>query len=209
MKFYTAPMSSAGITEAVLAELEAATGKTLAERVEIKLYEGTRSPEFLAINPNGFVPAIVHDGVALWESVAITMYLGEVYGEKVGLYPANATMKRAQAMKWIAWSNVNLPTTARKISRVIHGKPDEDAGVQAVRVKDSEEAKGELEKQLQVLDGGLEGKKYLLGDDYSLADTHIWSFMSYIKMLGVNLDKMNNLTAWLERVGARECLKGL
>ncbi|OAQ98755.1 hypothetical protein LLEC1_06618 [Akanthomyces lecanii] len=138
------------------------------------------------------------------------MYLGELHGVGAGLYPGEETPElRGQAMKWIVWSNVNLPMTARQISRVLHGDKEEDGEVRKVRERDAETARGELEKQLQVLDGGLEGREYLLGEKYSLADTHIWSFMTYIKMLGVDLDKMGNLKAWLERVGAREQLKGL
>ncbi|KAJ6790210.1 hypothetical protein PWT90_09451 [Aphanocladium album] len=208
IKFYRADYSTAGVTDAVFRELEAATGRTLAERIDVSLRDGTRQPEFLAVNPNGFVPAIVHDGVPLWESAAITMYLGELHGVDAGLYPPAKTMQRGQAVKWIVWSNVNLPMNARQVSRVIHGKPEEDAAVWELRKKDAETAKEALEKQLLVLDGGLEGKEFLVGE-YSLADTHIWSFMSYIKMLGLDLDKMKNLTSWIDRVGAREQLKGL
>lgn len=210
IKFYRADHSSAGVTDAIFRELEAAAGRPLAERIDVALHTGTRDAAFLAINPNGFVPAIVPaDGVPLWESAAITMHLGELHGVDAGLYPAAGTTRRGQAMKWIVWSNVNLPMTARQISRVTFGKKDEDADVQKLRERDAETARGELEKQLRVLDGGLEGRQYLLGDGYSLADTHIWSFMSYIKMMGVDLDKMGNLKAWLDRVGAREQLKGL
>lgn len=208
IKFYRADYSTAGVTDAVFKELEAATGTTLAERIDVTMQEGTRKPDYLAINPNGLVPAIVHDGVPLWESAAITMYLGELYGVDAGLYPPAKTVQRGQVMKWIVWSNVNLPMSARPISRIRHGKPDADAAVQALREKDAETAKEELLKQLQVLDGGLEGKEYLVGE-YSLADTHIWSFMAYIKMLAVDFAHLKNLTAWIDRVGAREQLKGL
>ncbi|KAJ3491160.1 hypothetical protein NLG97_g5645 [Lecanicillium saksenae] len=74
IKFYRSDRSTAGITDAVFKELEAAAGKPLAERIDLSLPDGeTRTPAFLAVNPNGQVPAIVHDGAALWESVAITM----------------------------------------------------------------------------------------------------------------------------------------
>ncbi|XWX01262.1 hypothetical protein V2A60_009288 [Cordyceps javanica] len=228
IKFYRADYSSAGITDAVLRELEAATGRPLAERIDVTLRSGTREPDFLAVNPNGFVPALVlpkegdeEEEETLWESAAITMYLGETYGVDAGLYPAATTSssssssaggssrRRAQAAKWIVWSNVNLPMHARQISRVVHGPKDDDAAVQALREKDAEAARAELGKLLRVLDGGLRGKEYLLATGYSLADTHIWAFMSYIKMLGVDLDSMPDLKAWIDRVGAREPLQGL
>ncbi len=212
IKFYRADYSSAGITDAIFRELEAAAGRPLAERIDVALRTGTRDAAFLAVNPNGFVPALVlEDGVPLWESAAITLYLGERFGVDAGLYPAAAKpTQRGQAVQWIVWSNVNLPLTARQISRVLHGTKDEDAGVQALRERDAEAAKGELAKQLRVLDGGLAGKEYLLGEGgYSLADTHIFAFMGYIEMLGVDMEGMDNLKGWMERVGAREPLKGL
>ncbi|MBA2540582.1 MAG: glutathione S-transferase, partial [Deltaproteobacteria bacterium] len=83
LTFYFAPMSTASITEGVLAELGVPC-----ERVELDIQAGdTQQPTFLAINPNGRVPAIVHCGTAIWESAAITMYLGEVFGVSAGLYP--------------------------------------------------------------------------------------------------------------------------
>ncbi|OAA58299.1 glutathione S-transferase [Cordyceps fumosorosea ARSEF 2679] len=211
IKFYRADYSTAGITDAVLRELEAAAGHPLAERIDVALRTGTRDPSFLAVNPNGFVPALVlPDGEPLWESVAITAYLGETHGVAAGLWPAaTEVVRRAQALKWIAWSNVNLPLHARAIGRVLHGEKEAEEGVQRVREADAEKAKGELRTLLAVLDGGLEGREYLLKEGYSLADTHIWAFMSYVKMLGVDWESLGNLKAWVDRVGAREQLKGL
>ena len=97
LTFYYSPMSTAAITELVLAELDVPY-----EKVEIDLKKGeTRKPEFLRLNPNGKVPLVVHDGIPIWESAAITMYLGEAFGVDRGLYPEPGT-KRGEAMKWIA-----------------------------------------------------------------------------------------------------------
>lgn len=207
-KFYLAPYCTASITEAVVNELEAAAGKKLAERINVTLREGTKKPEYLAINPNGLVPAIVHNDVPLWESTAITMYLGEVFGVETKLYPADMTL-RGQAMKWIVWTNVNLSINTRLIGLVMHGCSDEDDAMKALRKSDGDKAKVDLEKQLAILNDGLKGKQYLLGDEYSLADTHVWSFMTYVKMLGASFDGLDNLNAWLEKISARPALKGL
>jgi glutathione S-transferase len=56
----------------------------------------------------------VHEGVAIWESSAITMYLGEVFGVDDNLYPAVGP-KRGEAMKWIAWGNVTLAEPASRL----------------------------------------------------------------------------------------------
>ena len=74
--FYYAPMSTATITELVLEELGVPC-----EKVKLDFQKGdTKKPDFLKLNPNGKVPLLVHDGTTIWESVAITMYLGEMFG---------------------------------------------------------------------------------------------------------------------------------
>lgn len=87
--FYDAPYSTAVITVAVLAELEHGEEVKLARRVKVDIQNGgSRTKEYLDnLNPNGRVPVIVHKGVAIWESAAITMYLGETFGEAKDLYP--------------------------------------------------------------------------------------------------------------------------
>ncbi|KAM3458372.1 hypothetical protein MY3296_000578 [Beauveria thailandica] len=218
IKFYRANYSSAGITDAVLAELEAAAGHPLATRIDVSLHSDTRTASFLAINPNGHVPALVlPSGEPLWESAAITLHLGQVHGAAAGLYPDTAE-ERAQAAKWIVWANVNLPMHARTVARVVPGmrkdgdekeEEEKEEGVRRVREMDAETARGELGRLLGVLDGGLEGREYLLERGYTLADTHIWAFMAYIKMLGVDIERWGNVKRWMESVGGREQLKGL
>lgn len=154
-------------------------------------------------------PVLVHDGVALWESSVITIYLADIYGMDAGLYPRVANvMERAQASKWIVWGNVSLPTCIHQIFRVLHMKPDPDANGQLVRVNDAEEAKESMAKQLQVLDGELNGRSYLLGEKYSLVDTHVLPTINYLMMAGVEMNKTPNLRAWMDKVSAREQLQG-
>ncbi len=65
-------------------------------------------------------------------------------------------------------------------------------------------------KTAAVLDGHLKNKEYLLGSNYSIADTHVWSFLSFpVQHLGFDVSSLPNVTAWMERVGSRPQLKGL
>ena len=112
--FYHAPMSTSSITEAVIAELAIPH-----ERVLLDIGRGdTRTSDYRSVNPNGRVPAIVHDGTAIWESAAITMYLGEVFGVERNLYP-ELGLKRGEAMKWIIWGNVTLAEAAGRFSAAL------------------------------------------------------------------------------------------
>lgn len=211
MIFYVAPFSTASVTEAVLAELG-----TPHERVELDIDAGdTRAPQFLAVNPNGRVPAIVDEGVAIWESSAITLYLGERDGVALGLYPPPGP-KRGEAMKWIVWASATLGVAAGRLSAVL---PTGAAGaVQAGSVDFIEpelhpaseltEAKADVARQLSILDAALEGRDYVLGD-YSLADTQIAVLTGWIASMQVDLVPFPNLSAWLARCGQRPALAAL
>jgi glutathione S-transferase len=209
--FYYAPMSTASITEAVLAELG-----TPCERVKLDISAGdTRKPGFLKINPNGRVPTIVHDGTPIWESAAITMYLGEVFGVAAQLYPAPGT-KRGEAMKWIVWSNTTLAEAAARLSASL--PTDSEGAVQSNSVDwvppeqrsaiSMDKAKADLAVCLGILDGGLEGKSFLLGD-YSLVDTHIQGFVGWIGTMDVDLMPFPNVMGWLQRCSERPALAKL
>ena len=211
LTFYFAPMSTASITEAVLAELGIPFNLV---KLNISIGE-TQKPEFLKINPNGKVPVIVHEGVAIWESAAITMYLGEVFGVDKNLYPAPGN-KRGEAMKWIAWSNVTL---AEPASRLFASLPPEEQGdaetnsqeALAPEMKNTvtmEKAKADLVDYLRILNDGLEGRSFLIGE-YSLADTHLQGIVGWIGSLGIDLKSFPNVTGWLKRCYERPAIAKL
>lgn len=211
LTFYYAPMSTASITDAVLAELGIPC-----ERVKLDIQAGdTRKPAFLAVNPNGRVPAIVHEGTPIWESSAITMYLGEVFGVDAKLYPA-AGPKRGEAMKWIAWSNVTL---AEAGSRLAASLPPGSEGAVESNSQDwvppeqrdasaAEKAKGDIAVCLKILDGALDGRSFLLGD-YSLADTHLQGLVGWLGTMDVEMQPFSSVTAWMKRCSERPALARL
>ena len=211
LTFYFAPSSTASITEAVLAELGISC-----ERVELDIQRGdTQQASFLAINPNGRVPVIVHDGISIWESSAITMYLGEVFGVAAALYPATGP-RRGEAMKWIAWSNVTLAEAAARLTASV--PPGTEGAVEPgsrdwvppeQRSANAEaKARSDLATCLGILDGALAERRFLLGD-YSLADTHLQGFVGWIGAMGVELAPFAHVTAWLERCSERPALAQL
>ncbi len=211
LTFYYAPMSTASITEAVLAELDIPC-----ERVKLDLSAGdTRKPDFLKVNPNGRVPAIVHEGMPIWESSAITMYLGEVFGVDAKLYPAPGP-KRGEAMKWIAWSNVTLAEAAGRLSASLPTNSEGAVQPNSLDWVDPEQrsasalekAKADIAVCLRILEGGLEGKSFLLGD-YSLADTHLQGIVGWISTMEVSLAPFPNVTGWLKRCNERPALAKL
>jgi glutathione S-transferase len=186
-------MSTASITELVLEELGIPC-----ERVKLDIQKGeTKKPEFLKLNPNGKVPVIVHDGTVIFESSAITMYLGEMFGVERKLYPAPGP-KRGEAMKWIAWANVTLGDAVGRWARNTMGW----APAEQQNAKAAEAAKKDMEDCLRILNGALEGKQFLVGD-YTLADTHVVSFLDWLRHMKVDLAPYAYLGAWSDRCTGR------
>lgn len=193
LTFYFAPMSTSGITDLVLEELGVPC-----ERVRVDIRGGgTRKPEFLRLNPNGKVPLIVHDGTPIWESAAITMYLGEVFGVEKDLYPP-AGPRRGEAMKWIVWTNV---TCGDAVYRFMRNTSDWTPADQH-NAKAAEVAKVDIANCLHILDEALSGRQFLAGA-YTLADTHLNSFVDWLRNMQMDLAPYARLNAWSERCKAR------
>lgn len=197
LTFYYASMSSAAITELILEELGVPY-----DRVKLDIQKGdTKKPEYLAVNPNGKVPCIVHDGTVIWESAALTIYLGEAFGVERGLFPAPGP-RRGEALKWIVWTNVTLGDAMGRWSRnTMDWVPAEQHNAKA-----AEAARADLDGCLKVLDQSLAGKSYLIGD-YTLADAHLNSFCDWLRYLKLDLTPFRSVEAWSERCRARPAYK--
>lgn len=224
--FYAVPNSTSNVTSAVLAELEHGLPHPLAQRIELSIQAGdTKTPSYLSsVNPNGRVPAIVHQGVPIWESAAITMYLGETFGvpeddgtDKPSLYPALGP-GRGEAMKWIVWANITLAAAGGRLAAslpvgtpggVEPGSQDFESDTEKDKGAMLEKARTEIGEALNVLDGALMGKDFLLGRQYCLADTHVWSFVYWLTMMGVSATSYSNVKDWAARVGERPALRDM
>ncbi|HEX8111491.1 MAG TPA: glutathione S-transferase family protein [Kofleriaceae bacterium] len=199
LTFYYAPMSTASVTELVLDELGVPC-----DRVKLDLKKGdTKKPEYLAVNPNGKVPCIVHDGTAIWESAALTIYLGETFGVERGLFPTPGP-RRGEAMKWIVWTNVTLGDAVARFARnTMDWIPAEQRNAKA-----GEAGKADIADCLRIVDQALAGKQYLLGD-YTLADTHLTSFCDWLRYMQIDFTPFKNVQAWGERCRARPAYQKL
>lgn len=193
LTFYYAPMSTASITDLELEELGIPC-----ERIKVDIRQGeTRKPEYLRLNPNGKVPMIVHDGTPIWESVAITLYLGEVFGVEKGLYPAPGP-KRGVAMKWVAWGNVTLGEAVFRWMR----NTSEWTPAEQHNAKAAEAAQADVRSCLGILDAALKGRTFLL-DGFTLADTHLSSIIGWLQHVKIDFSSFSHIVAWSERCAAR------
>lgn len=159
---------------------------------------GSRKPEFLKINPNGHIPAIDDDGVVIWESLACNLYLARKHGG--GLWPDNVA-DEGRALQWSFWAMTEaekplLPLLLKKF--MPEGGPS-DAEVAAARE--------EVVNPLLVLNDALNGRDYLLGGDFTIADLNVASVLLWAMMAGVELSAYPDLAAWLERCAGRPALR--
>ncbi len=162
---------------------------------------GARQPEYLAINPNGRLPAIDDGGFVLFESLAITMYLAKKHG--LGkLYPASLEGE-ARCWQWALWAvtEVDRGVNIWSLHAVRLPPAEQDAAKRA-------EALRVLEAPFKVLDGAVSREPYLLGADFTVADLNVAAVIS--RAVDMNLDAAPHLKSWLlrclERPAARAAL---
>jgi glutathione S-transferase len=114
LKIYGVALSRAGRTLWMAEELGLPY-----EHVKTTFTGGTRTPEYLKINPNGHIPAIDEDGFTLWESMAINLYLAKKHGAG-RLYPTRLE-DEARAWQWSFWgmTEVERPAMTALFNRVV------------------------------------------------------------------------------------------
>lgn len=155
----------------------------------------TRTPEFLAINPMGAVPAIVDGDFKLWDSTAIDLYLAKTYDN--GLYPRDGK-REALALQWtlFAMTDLERPQEAILYNRLILPEPERDEAL----ARNALEA---IKKPLAVLAGALERSPYLLGDTFTFADFTPAAVVYPLWSNRLALDGFPAVSAWVERCLSR------
>jgi glutathione S-transferase len=150
---------------------------------------------FLALNPNGKVPAIDDDGFTLWESHAIMRYLADKHRAK-SWYPTEPRA-RASVEAWLDWNHTRLGQEAGKMA--FHTLILKDKGDPA-RVAD---ARKWLEKILPVMDAVLQKQPYLCGAGPTLPDLSAATNMAYLEMCRYDLSPYPAVIRWYEAMKAR------
>jgi glutathione S-transferase len=164
--------------------------------------EGARKAEYLAINPNGRLPAIEDDGFVLWESLAITLYLAKKHSTG-RLYPADPR-DEAKTWQWTLWALNEVDRGVNIWSLHAVRLPPEDRDAQKLA-----EALKVIAGPFRVLDAALAERPYLVGDDFTVADLNVAAVIS--RAIDMDLSATPRLGAWLarclERPAARAALR--
>jgi len=158
----------------------------------------TRSPEFLALNPNGLVPVLIVEGRALWESNTICRYLAARAG-RTDLLPDEA-FARAEVEQWMDWQATELNTAWRiAFLALVRGSPPPEGGEAAIRR--SVEAWNTL---MLLLEQRLfETGAYVAGGAFTLADIVLGLSLQRWLLTPMDRPQAPALAAYRERLQAR------
>ncbi len=161
------------------------------------------TPEFLALNPNNKIPAIIdpdgpHSPIALFETGAILMYLGEKTGK---FYPSEPG-KRFEVTQWLMWQMGGLGPMLGQFGHFYKFAADKVSDPYA---KDRYTDEGK--RLLKVLDGHLQDREFVAAGEYSIADIAIWPWLNAITFYGgeevLGLPDLPNVVRYRDACAAR------
>ena len=184
--FYSNPQSRGRIVRWMLEEI------AVPYRTEVLEYGGSmKSPEFLAINPMGKVPAIVHNGKVVTECAAICAYLAEAFPE-AGLAPTTA--ERADYYRWLFFTAG--PVEAALTNKSIFGS---DPSPEKQRMA----GYGNCDAALNALAAAVRANPYIAGDRFTAADVYVGAQIGWGMQFGT-IEKRDEFAAYFARVSERE-----
>lgn len=187
--FFHSPRSRSGVTRALLEELGVPF-----DMVALDLQQGEqRTPEYLAINPMGKVPALRHAGTLVTEQPAILMYLADLYPEK-NLAPAAGDPLRGPYLRWMVFYGSCFEPAMMDRSQKRPALPQMQSGY------------GTFEEVMHVLAAQLEKGPWLLGERFTAADV-LWGLALNYGYMFKLLPDLPVFHAYMDRVLARPAIQ--
>ncbi len=182
--FYTNPQSRGRIARWMLEEAGADY------ETRILTYNGTmKDPAYLAVNPMGKVPAIVHEGTVVTECAAICAYLADVFPE-AGLAPPPVARGNYYRWMFFAAGPVEAAVTNRSLGFVVPSERERAAGY------------GNFDHVMDTLDAWLSEHPYIAGDSFTAADVYVGAQVIWGLQFG-SFDKRASFAPYAERLTAR------
>lgn len=165
------------------------------EVVDLARKKTASGQDYLAINPKGYVPALLLDGgELLTEGPAIVQYLADLAPEKQ-LAPANGSIARYQLQAWLTFIGTEVH---KSFSPFFNSKAPQEW-------KDI--ARANLERRLAYIAQQLEGRDYLLGSEFTVADAYLFTVLNWAKFIQLDLGSWPLLLAYQVRVAARPAVQ--
>lgn len=189
MKLYYHPGASSRSVHMILRELDVPFEL---EYVDFRTHTTPSGTDYMGVNPKGYVPAIETDsGELLTEVTVVLQYVAE-QSPDAGLIPPAGTMERYRVMEWLHF--IGSEIQKKCLGPLWHpGIPDEWRTV----------CLGETSKRFDYLSGQLDGKQYLMGETYTIADAYLFTLLCWCEHLKVPLGQWPVLAQYKDRVGER------
>jgi len=192
MKLYYSPGACSLSPHIALREAGLAFEPVLASTKSHQLQDGT---DYYTINPLGYVPVLeLDDGTRLREGPAIVQYIADQVPLK-NLAPANGTLPRYRLQEWLTFIGTEIHKTYSPIFNP--AMPEE--GKKIMRDK--------LVSRYQWVNGQLEGKDWLMGEQFSVADGYFFAVTRWARPMNIDLSGAPNVLAHHERVAARPAVR--
>ena len=192
MKLYFAPGACSMATHIVLRE----TGRTFdLEKVNLATKQTESGEDYTKVNPKGYVPALrLDNGEVLTEAAVTLQYVADQKPDS-GMIPQAGSMERYRLME-----SLNFISTEFHKSFGALFNPN-------ITPAHKEHQLALIGKRCDVLSQQLEGKLYLTGDVFSVADAYLFTVLSWSKVLNVDITKWPTLTDYMDRVADRPAVK--
>lgn len=163
--------------------------------VDIKSHKLADGSDYFAINPKGYVPALLLDsGDLLTEGPAIVQYIADLKPES-HLAPPNGTLARYHLQEWLNF-----------ISTEIH-KPYGPLFKKDAPEDQKTAARDKINKRFNYIEQKLGENQFLLGDDFGVADCYLYVMLIWTKHTGLDLSPYPKLSAYRERIAARPSVR--
>lgn len=161
------------------------------EKTDLKSKKTEKGVDYLTINPKGYVPALqLDDGQVLTEGPAIVQYLADQKPES-GLAPRAGTLERYRLMEMLNFISTELH---KNFTPLFNPSTSPDWKKAATE---------NLSKRFDGLAAQIDGKKFLFGDNFTVADAYLFTVLSWSRHVNIDLTKWPALEAYQSRVGHR------
>lgn len=194
MKLYYSPGACSMASHIALEELGIKH-----DLVPVKLHP--KDPDYVKINPKGYVPALkLDDGDMLTENAVILQYLADQKPE-AGLFPKPGTKERYHGMEMLNYVATEMHKGFGMLWATDALVPKETSETFRNNVI------GGLKKKFDFLTTKLEGRKFLLGDQFSICDAYLFTILNWTHILKVDMKPWPALMGYMERVAARPAVQ--
>lgn len=169
--------------------------------------EEQKQPEFIAINPNGRIPAIIdreNNDFAVFEPGAILLYLAE----KSGKFLPGDPNKRSKVVQWLMFQMGGAGPMMGQDNAFYHDNPEPDFPEPVHSVIERYQHEGR--RLFEIMDRQLAKHAYIAGDEYTIADMAAWPWVRIHDWNGIDTEGLDHLQRWLNELAERPaCQKGI